>query len=730
MESISRLARRRRGGSRVARAASMLSIALLAMSAASGVQAAQLMCGPGATPLRISTAKATWSADARYVSAPTGAAAAIVDDYKWRGWFNPTTSTHPASAGALAGQPLQGNWLSFGDAQFPTGAAGNTGTGPYPAVITDGNVANGALVARRVSFTYNEKITIGPNVDLSSIKLTGSGGFDDSTDLLVKPDTTPSGATDWIRTSASFGGFGAPSLISVDGNNTGMGFYYGDNTIGFAVVNTGYAPTTSAGNPTGLFADFQITADCLTEPEPVASAVLSCAPDVADGTPVEIGPFFTNARDWKWAMRTDSGALVENTAPEQPLFDDYKYRSWFNPAKLAAGQETSARWISPGTTSPGTADLPGVPYPAATGQTKPGYYGSVFTMNQAITVADNVDLDSIKLKGRFAFDDTGDSVYVKPATAASYYTPFKHLLPDGYGGFTGSVASPFTTAAIPGFEVGDNTIGLVLDGGQLRNDCSNGLCAMGAIAEFKVTATCKAPAPDPATGTQTINFRAPNPGVYSATSGPTVAWSPAPPLTSSAGFAVTYSTSTPEVCSVNASTGVVTLVNPAVAGNCTITANAAAGTWTDPNDSTHVVNVSAAPSVTQTMEITLLKTQEITFLAQESRKVPDGAFAVDPAAQADSQLPVVYTSLTQSICSVTSDGTVTPKRNGVCTIAADQPGNAEYAAAERVTQDIALTDAPMVITQVPTLDILGLSLLSLLGAGAGGLALRRRKRAE
>lgn len=42
----------------------------------------------------------------------------------------------------------------------------------------------------------------------------------------------------------------------------------------------------------------------------------------------------------------------------------------------------------------------------------------------------------------------------------------------------------------------------------------------------------------------------------------------------------------------------------------------------------------------------------------------------------------------------------------------------------------ALPPAPVVVAPVPTLDAWGLSLLSLLGAGAGGLGLRRRKRAK
>lgn len=712
----------RNSGLRALRRASAFSMLLLGLGTVGGVQAAQLTCGPSSTPVRISTAKATWSTDARYVSAPTGAAATIVDDYKWRGWFNKATAQHPASAGALAGQPVQGDWLSFGDAQYPTAAAGNTGTGPYPAVITNGVVANGALVAGRVSFTYNETINIAPNVDLSTIKLIGSGGFDDSTQLVIRPATTPSGATNWISTSASFGGYGSPSLMSVSGANTGLGFYYGDNTISLAVQNTFSAPTTSAGNPTGVLADFQITADCLPTLPPAptpATTALSCPAGKLPGDEFEIGPFSTNARDWKWTWRTSTATPRVLEEVTQPLFDNYQYRSYFNPNALPAAQATTARWISPGTTSPGGGDLPGVPYPAASGQTKAGYFGAVFTMNQPITVGDNVDLDSIKLKGRFGFDDTGDSVSVQPA-GKPMYRPFSHLLPDGYGSFTS-----YTTAAIPGFEVGENTIGLVLDGGQFTNDCASGVCALGAIADFTVVAKCQEPVPADPTQ-QTINFRQPNPGVYSATNGPTVVWGPTPPLLSTANLPVTYTSMTPSICSVNASTGVVTLPTPAVAGTCTLEANAAAGQQTI--DGT-VYNVAAAPAVQRSMQITLLKSQLITFLDQAGHDVADGPFALAPAASADSGLAVVYTSLTPATCSV-SGGIVTPIRAGTCTIAANQPGNAEYTSAEQVTRNIVLTGVAVSAVPVPALDLAGLSLLGVLSAGMGALALRRRQRAK
>ena len=549
----------------------MLSSAVMGLSAVSGVQAAQLACGPAGSPLRISTAKATWSADARYVSAPAGSPAAIVDDYQWGGWFDKTAAVHGAGAGTLNGQPYAGDWLSFGDSSFTVGQAnaGNTTTGsygagtqPYPAVITDGNTANGALVANRVSYTYNEPITIGSNVNLSTIKIQGSGGLDDNALFVVRPATTPSGATNWIQTQNAGAGWGVMQTLSINGGTNGLGFYYGDNTISFAVENFGHAPTTSSGNPTGLTADFTITADCLDTPPPPPTTSLMCPVGNVAGDPVRIGPFTTNARDWKWLWRTNAaGNALENV--EQPLFDSYLYRSYFNPATLPAGQETNARWISPGTTDPGAGDIPGVPYPAATGQAKAGYHASVFVMNQPITVGNNVDLASIKLDGRFGFDDYGNTVFVQPGSGAPVFDNSGLYMPNGYGSFQTA-----TTPAIPGFARGQNTIGLMLDGLQSTNDCAGGTCAIAAIADFYVTAACTGV--DPVLPSdQTITF----PAQTSPRRVADGAFALSPTATASSTLPVTYTSLTPDVCTVSGTT-----VAPVAVGECQIAADQAGGT--------------------------------------------------------------------------------------------------------------------------------------------------------
>ena len=475
---------RRCGVSPVLGKVSAACVLLLGLGVFGSVQAATLTCG---TPLRVNTANSSqWSTDARYVAAPNGIAT-IVDNYKWSGWLDLSTSpNHGAGAGPLAGQPLLGKWLSFG------ATADEVTPGQYPTVNTVGVVANGAWVAGRATFIYNEPITIGANVNLATIKIQGSGLADNNAQLAVRPTTLPGGVnnlaspTPWTRATNLLPGSwgGPPAAINLDGSTSGLGFYYGDNTIGLAFDSE----DTTANLPGGIVADFQVTADCLTPPPPPPTTALMCPAGNQAGDTFRIGPFTTNARDWKWTWRTNAaGTALENV--EQPLFDDFIWRSYFHPAALTGANATAARWLSPGTTDPAATDIPGVPYPADSGQSKAGFYGAVFTMNQPITVGNNVDLTTIKLDGRFGFDDTGDSVFVQPAGQPAP-TSFPHLLPDGYGSFTS-----YTTNPIPGFARGQNTIGLVLNGGQFSNDCRGGACALAAIADFYVTATCTGAAP-------------------------------------------------------------------------------------------------------------------------------------------------------------------------------------------------------------------------------------------
>jgi hypothetical protein len=69
-------------------------------------------------------------------------------------------------------------------------------------------------------------------------------------------------------------------------------------------------------------------------------------------------------------------------------------------------------------------------------------------------------------------------------------------------------------------------------------------------------------------------------------------------------------------------------------------------------------------------------------------------------ATATSGLPVTFTTSTPDLCSVTSDGVLTFKKAGNCTILADQPGNSAYHAAPQVSQSFTVN---AVVPDIPTI---------------------------
>ncbi|ARU04771.1 hypothetical protein CCO03_08850 [Comamonas serinivorans] len=130
------------------------------------------------------------------------------------------------------------------------------------------------------------------------------------------------------------------------------------------------------------------------------------------------------------------------------------------------------------------------------------------------------------------------------------------------------------------------------------------------------------------------------------------------------------------------------------------------------------------------VRMSFVASQVIDFPAQPaSHRMADGTFMLEFAATTSSGLPVTYSSLTPSVCTVTG-ATVTPLAAGVCTIAADQPGGdvegVPYGSAARVTQDISIQAAAAnAVAPVPTLSTWALGLLT----GVLSLMGYRRRRA-
>ena len=150
--------------------------------------------------------------------------------------------------------------------------------------------------------------------------------------------------------------------------------------------------------------------------------------------------------------------------------------------------------------------------------------------------------------------------------------------------------------------------------------------------------------------------------------------------TASSGLPVTYSSLTPGVCTVNAGTG---LVTDLTAGNCTIAAD-------QPGDANH----DPAPRQLQTLTVAaaVMASQTITFGSPPTLGLHGTASVV---ATASSGLPVTYSSLTPGVCIVNaSSGLVTDLTAGNCTIAADQPGDANHDPAPRQLQTLTVAAAP------------------------------------
>src|SRR6185369_9886051 len=141
--------------------------------------------------------------------------------------------------------------------------------------------------------------------------------------------------------------------------------------------------------------------------------------------------------------------------------------------------------------------------------------------------------------------------------------------------------------------------------------------------------------------------------------------------TASSGLAVAFSTLTTSVCTVSGTT--VTIVG---SGICTVNANQAGN-----------ANYNAAPQVSQGFS-TNKTNQTITFPAISNKVFGNAPFGV--SATATSGLTVVFTSASPSVCTV-SGATVSIVAAGICTINANQAGDANYNAAAQVSQSFTVS---------------------------------------
>ncbi|HEV7524571.1 MAG TPA: hypothetical protein VGP92_06375, partial [Acidimicrobiia bacterium] len=152
----------------------------------------------------------------------------------------------------------------------------------------------------------------------------------------------------------------------------------------------------------------------------------------------------------------------------------------------------------------------------------------------------------------------------------------------------------------------------------------------------------------------------------------------------SSGLPVTFTTTTPTVCSASGTNG--TTISPDAVGTCTVQANQA-------GDATF----APAPPVAQSFDVTKA-TQTISFAALPDRSLNAGAFTV--TATSSSGGAVTFTTTTTTVCTASGahGATIALVAAGTCTVQADQPGNGIFAPAPTETQSFAVGKTAQAIT--------------------------------
>ena len=151
--------------------------------------------------------------------------------------------------------------------------------------------------------------------------------------------------------------------------------------------------------------------------------------------------------------------------------------------------------------------------------------------------------------------------------------------------------------------------------------------------------------------------------------------------TTNSGLAVTFSSLTPAVCTSSGING--STVISSAAGTCTIAANQLGN-----------ANYNAAPQVTQSL--TVLPAPQTIGIITFTPSILSLGSSTMASASATSGLPVGFSSITQTLCTV-NGSTVTSLAAGICTIAANQIGNGNYSAAPQVTKSLTVDKVPQII---------------------------------
>jgi len=221
------------------------------------------------------------------------------------------------------------------------------------------------------------------------------------------------------------------------------------------------------------------------------------------------------------------------------------------------------------------------------------------------------------------------------------------------------------------------------------SNTSNVCTVSGSTVTYVGTGTCIVQA-DQAGDSNHYTAAAPSTKSFSViAASQTISWPTAPSsgqvgigaslsATASSGLTVTFTSTTPSVCTVSGTS--VTYLTP---GTCIINADQAGNS-----------NYNAAPTVTDSFTVTK-QSQTITFGTLANKTFPVTAFTV--SATASSGLTVAFSSATPSVCTV-SGTTVTVLTAGGCTINADQAGNGTFAAATTVQRSFTIAKGTQTVS--------------------------------
>ncbi len=270
-------------------------------------------------------------------------------------------------------------------------------------------------------------------------------------------------------------------------------------------------------------------------------------------------------------------------------------------------------------------------------------------------------------------------------TVGAAFTPSDPLVPSNFGGTVTYSINPILPAGLK-MDIGTGVISGVPTAALASTTYTiRGVGSTSGNATVTVTLTI-------VKGGQTITFNAPPPPTYAPDGGFGVTAS------ASSGLPVTFSSTTPGVCTVAGNT-----VFMLSAGNCTITANQAG------ND-----NYNPAAPMSQT--ISIAKAQPVLILSANPGIIQVGGTST-LSTKSGSTGAIRYT--VSGPCTLVGANTLQGNAIGICRVTAEQDADGNYAAGQSSPVTITVRTA-LAPASIPTLSEWGLLLLMLLLVLTGG----------